>query len=202
MSPSNGRSAVNDRINLILDKMTELENDLHGELKQREERFQRRFVSSVEEFKKSAQEAQQRIESEASRLFRASFWRHVASVPFIYGMIVPLAFMDLALSIYQHVCFRLYSVPRVRRSDHFIIDRHYLDQLSAIDKLNCVYCGYGNGVFSYGREIISRTEQYWCPIKHAQKTRAESARYNEFLEYGDTDDYPEKRDAYRDDLQE
>jgi hypothetical protein len=28
---------------------------------------------------------------------------------------------------------------------------------------------YANGVFAYVREVGSRTEQYWCPIKHARR---------------------------------
>lgn len=48
-----------------------------------------------------------------------------------------------------------------------------LSYLNAIEKLNCVYCGYGNGVIAYGREIIARTEQFWCPIKHASKAAGE-----------------------------
>ena len=191
---------MNDRLTSILDRMSQLESEFHEELKSCEERFQQRFVANIDELKRTAQDAQQRIESKASKLFTVMFWRHLASLPFVYVMIVPLIFMDLMLTIYQQVCFRLYGVPRARRADHFIIDRQFLDNLNLVDKFNCIFCGYGNGVFSYGREIISKTEQYWCPIKHAQKTLAASARYNEFLEYGDTEEYHEKVAKYREDL--
>jgi hypothetical protein len=49
----------------------------------------------------------------------------------------------------------------------------------------CVYCGYANGVIAYARKIASRTEQYWCPIKHALRIRDPHVRYAQFLEYGD-----------------
>ena len=45
------------------------------------------------------------------------------------------------------------------------------------------------------REIAARTEQYWCPIKHAIRVRASHERYRRFLEYGDAR-------AYRDELAE
>ena len=93
--------------------------------------------------------------------------------------------MDIWISLYQWVCFRVYGVPRVRRQDYLIIDRHRLGYLNGIEKLNCVYCGYANGLFAYLREIAGRTEQYWCPIKHARKIRQPHSRYPRFLEYGD-----------------
>jgi hypothetical protein len=48
-------------------------------------------------------------------------------------------------------------------------DRRKLAYLNAIEKLNC---DYANGILTYAREIASRTEQFWCPIKHAAMPRA------------------------------
>jgi hypothetical protein len=90
----------------------------------------------------------------------------------IYSLGIPLALMDIWVTVYQHVCFRAYGIPRVKRSDYVIIDRNHLRYLNLIEALNCVYCGYANGVISYAREIASRTEQHWRPIKHALRTRA------------------------------
>jgi len=53
----------------------------------------------------------------------------------------------------------------------------------------CVYCGYANGLIAYVREIAARTEQYWCPIKHARPIPAPHARYRVFFEYGDARAY-------------
>jgi hypothetical protein len=50
----------------------------------------------------------------------------VISAPFIYGMIIPITLFDLAITLYQVICFRLYSIPRVKRSDLIVIDRHQL----------------------------------------------------------------------------
>jgi hypothetical protein len=73
----------------------------------------------------------------------------------------------------------------VRRSTYIVIDRQNLAYLNAIEKANCVYCGYANGVFAYVREIAGRTEQYWCPIKHVKRVRAPHIHYREFVDYGD-----------------
>jgi hypothetical protein len=96
---------------------------------------------------------------------------------------------DLSITLYQYICFSAYRVPRVRRRDYFVIDRYQLSYLNGIEKINCVYCGYGNGLMAYSREIVSRTEQYWCPIKHARRIRDAHARYERFAEYGDAMNY-------------
>jgi hypothetical protein len=114
---------------------------------------------------------------------------YLLSAPLIYGMIVPLMALDLTLTLFQHVCFRIYGIPRIRRADYLVIDRHRLAYLNWIEKLNCVYCGYGNQLIEYAREVIGRTEQYWCPIKHARRTPDPHRRTLQFFEYGDAESY-------------
>jgi hypothetical protein len=52
------------------------------------------------------------------------------------------------------------------------------------------------------REVAGRTEQYWCPIRHARRIRGAHPRYSEFVEYGDAEGYKRKliplRDALKD----
>ena len=40
-----------------------------------------------------------------------------------------------------------------------VIDRYALSYLNVIEKLNCVYCEYVNGLIAYVQEIAARTEQ-------------------------------------------
>lgn len=89
--------------------------------------------------------------------------------PVIYSLIIPFALVDLWASLYQAVCFRVYEVPQVPRGRYIILDRAGLPYLNALEKLYCAYCSYVSGVIAYVREIGSRTEQYWCPIKHARR---------------------------------
>ena len=77
--------------------------------------------------------------------------------------------------------------PRVRRADYIVFDRADLPYLNLVEKFNCFYCSYGNGVAAYTREIAARTEQYWCPIKHARRIRAAHDRYPKFFDYGDAE---------------
>ena len=109
----------------------------------------------------------------------------VLTAPIIYSLILPLVLLDLFVTLYQAVCFRVYGIAPVRRRDHVAIDRHHLAYLNALQQLNCVYCGYGNGVLSYAREIAARTEAYWCPIKHARRVADPHDLMAGFADYGD-----------------
>jgi hypothetical protein len=131
---------------------------------------------------------------------RSSDMLNVLSAPAIYVLIVPMAFYDLCLTIYQALCFRLYRIPRVDRSRYIAIDRHHLQYLNSIEKLNCTYCGYANGLLAYAAAITARTEQYWCPIKHAHKLLGVHKRYAKFLDYGDAAGYQRGLEAFREDV--
>ncbi|MEP2948358.1 MAG: hypothetical protein ABJP18_19045, partial [Lentilitoribacter sp.] len=103
------------------------------------------------------------------------------SAPFVYGMIIPIIFLDICLFIYQQTCFRMWNLPLVNRDDYVIVDRHKLAYLNGIEKLNCAYCGYGNGVFALATEIAARTEHYWCPIKHASCVLNPHQYYDDYV---------------------
>jgi len=117
--------------------------------------------------------------------------------PVIYLMIVPLLILDLCVSFYQAVCFPIYKIVKVRRADYIVFDRQHLGYLNWIEKFHCSYCAYGTGLVAYIREILARTEQYCCPIKHARKILGTHARYARFLDYGDASDYEARLEGFR-----
>lgn len=113
-------------------------------------------------------------------------FNHILGSPFIYAMIFPFFILDFFLEIYHQICFRLYGLPLVNRANYIVIDRHKLSYLEPIDKLNCVYCGYANGLLAYASEISAQTEKYWCGIKHAEYPGIVSPSHHEtFIQYGD-----------------
>ena len=111
------------------------------------------------------------------------------SAPIIYAVWLPFLWLDLCVTIYQTICFPIYGIPKVRRSDYLVFDRGMLPYLNLIERFNCFYCSYGNGIAAYTREVAARTEQYWCPIKHARRLQASHARYHDFFEHGDMEAY-------------
>jgi hypothetical protein len=90
----------------------------------------------------------------------------------------------------------------VRRADFIIFDRTHLHYLNFIEKFHCFYCEYANGLIAYTQEIIARTEQYFCPIKHARKVLGSHKRYAYFLDYGEAENYAAKLEAFRTSLAE
>lgn len=92
-----------------------------------------------------------------------SLLRHAVGAPFLYAIVFPLAALDVLVSLYQAVCFRLWRLPRVARRGHFKMDRHKLSYLTPLQRLNCMYCSYANGVLAFTTEVASRTEQYLVP---------------------------------------
>jgi hypothetical protein len=127
-------------------------------------------------------------------------WPVLLTMPLIYGMALPLFILDLSISLYQLGCFTAWGIARVKRREYVVIDRHRLGYLNPVQKLNCVFCGYGNGVIAYAREVTARTEQYWCPIKHALKVKGSHERYRAFQAYGDAEGYVASSGAYRERL--
>jgi hypothetical protein len=103
----------------------------------------------------------------------------------MYGMIIPLVLFDISIEIYQNVCFRLYGIKIVKRSDYIRIDRHKLSKLNAWEKINCAYCGYANGLLPYSVKIASETEKYWCGIKHKEYKGHIPEHHSEFADYED-----------------
>lgn len=119
-------------------------------------------------------------------------WRYFAAFPFIYAVIVPLVILDIVLEIYHRICFPLFGIPVVDRSRYIRIDRHKLSYLNVVEKVHCVYCGYGNGLMYYAWTILGRTEKYWCAIKHKRdEDFNEPPHHKDFIEYGDEKGYEE-----------
>ncbi len=114
------------------------------------------------------------------------------TAPAIYSLIVPLVLLDIFVSVYQTVCFPAYGIEKVKRADYLIFDRGHLAYLNALEKLNCAYCSYANGLIAYVREIAGRTEAYWCPIKHAKKAAGAHEKYLTFVAFGDADAYRQR----------
>ncbi len=123
------------------------------------------------------------------RYFRESSLLTVVTAPVIYAILIPTLLLDLFVSVYQRICFPVYQIPHVLRSDFVVMDRHRLGYLNYIERINCIYCSYVNGVIAFVREVASRTEQYWCPIKHARHVKGCHARQCMFCEYGDAEGF-------------
>lgn len=180
---------MTSRINQLLEEIRTLEEDLAEAIKTQELEFYYRLEGTRVRFEKAVKQAHKKLKVGSLAWLAQSSPRNLISAPIIYFMIIPFAVLDICVTIYQWTCFPLYRIARVKRSDHIAIDRHKLSYLNSLEKFNCVYCGYMNGLIAYTREIASRTEQYWCPVKHARKILDPHRRYHRFADFGDPQDH-------------
>jgi hypothetical protein len=184
----------------LISRLGQLEDEIERELQKTRSGWRYRIVSGRVRFAREVRLAHRRVRQSLPRFLRDSQLTNLLTAPVIYSMIVPVALLDFWISVYQRVCFPVYGIPRVRRSTYIVVDRHHLGYLNGIEKLNCIYCGYVNGVFAYVREVAGRTEQYWCPIRHASRVRSPHLQYRNFVEFGDAKGYHQQLPALREDL--
>jgi hypothetical protein len=190
------------RIDELLEHIARLEHELEAELNRARVQWRYRIEAGRVRFEHDVRLAHRRLRQSIPRFLRESRILNVLTAPVIYSMVVPIALLDLWISLYQAICFRAYGIARVRRSTYIVIDRQHLVYLNSIEKMNCVYCGYANGVFAYVREVAGRTEQYWCPIRHAKRVHAPHAHYRRFIDYGDAEGYRRRLIRLRNELSE
>jgi hypothetical protein len=177
------------RIDELIEQMRHLEGEMEAEYDRRRGDFYSVIDARRVRFSEGV--------AELHRASKIGLFRYVTGAkilswivaPIIYSIIVPLALMDLTLLVYQQTCFRVYRIERVKRSEYVVLDRGDLPYLNVLEQFNCFYCGYANGLMGYAREIAARTEQYFCPIKHARRILAAHDHYPGFFEYGDAESY-------------
>lgn len=188
---------MNERINQILARMAALEGELRSAVHEQESRMFFQLDGKRVEFERSVRAAHRKLRMNFFRWLVTNRPQNLVTGPLIYGMIVPLLMLDACVSFYQWACFPIYGIARVRRADYLVFDRRHLEYLNFIEKFHCTYCEYGNGLMSYMAEILARTEEYFCPIKHARKILGTHSRYNRFLAYGDAEAYEARLEQFR-----
>ncbi|MFA4942771.1 MAG: hypothetical protein WC564_04000 [Patescibacteria group bacterium] len=123
-------------------------------------------------------------------------WLHLISLPIIWLPLLAVILLDILGEIYHQICFPIYGLEKVKRSEYIqIVDRNKLQYLNFSEKLGCMYCGYVNGYLLYLKEIAGRTEKYWCGIMHQKKPgfRIQVSQVeNNFSPYGDQAEFEAK----------
>lgn len=188
---------MNEKVRLLLAQMAALEEDLRAAINEQEIGILFQIKGKRVEFEQSIREAHVRLKTGFLHWLVTYRPQNLITGPLIYGMIFPLAILDLFVTFYQASCFPIYQVEKVRRGDYIVFDRQRLEYLNFIEKFHCTYCAYGVGLIAYVSEIVARTEQYFCPIKHARTILGSHSRYAHFLAYGDAADYEARLEEFR-----
>ena len=174
----------------MLNQIALLEGDLRSVLHEQETHVLYQIKGKRIEFERTVKEAHRRLKRGLFRWLVADLPQNLLTAPIIYGMGIPLVLLDLCVTLFQAVCFPIYRIAKVRRSDYIVFDRRHLAYLNSIEKFHCTYC-------AYACEITARTEQYFCPIKHARKVLGSHSRYARFLAYWEAADYHGKLEQFR-----
>jgi hypothetical protein len=180
---------MNQKIGELITSIKVLEEELEAELGKRRDEFHFIVEQKRIRFAEEIIQVQKRFKTGIIRYMIEAHPLNIITAPVIYAGFLPFLFLDLFVTLYQTACFPVYGIPKVTRGDYMIFDRTDLPYLNPIEKFNCFYCSYANGVAAYTREIAARTEQYWCPVKHARRIIAAHSRYGRFFEFGDAESF-------------
>lgn len=176
---------MKSRISEILKDIENKKQELFLEYEKLMKKYDFSFERGKIVFSQKAKDYQTKFKIPLKKYAIPKSYKHIISMPFIYGMIIPGLILDVGLFIFQQTAFRLYGIPIVKRSEYIQFDRKHLNYLNLIQKINCLYCSYMNGLFSYAVEVGGRTEKYWCPIKAARKKKWWHDWEEYFADYGD-----------------
>jgi hypothetical protein len=185
------------KITMLLAEIGKLEDELEREFAARRAGLRFGIEAGRVAFEQEVLARHRQMQMRLRRYLADADALTMITAPVIYALIVPLLLLDLGATLYQSICFRVYGIARVRRRDYLVFDRRHLAYLNAMEKLNCGYCSYAVGLLAYVTEIASRTEQYWCPIKHARRVLGMHPRYGTFVDYGDAAAFQDQREEFR-----
>ena len=188
---------MNDHLDALLTRMNQLEKEILRELQKKETEFFYEVRKGKVRFTEEARARHKRLVKRFLAYLRGSTFWVLLTGPVIWSCLIPIALMDVVFSIYQALCFPIYGIPKVKRREHITLDRRHLAYLNWVERLNCEYCGYANGVLAYASEIAARSEQHWCPIKHALRMKSMHSRYRFFFDYGDAEHYRQQIEQVR-----
>ena len=191
---------MSDRIKEIIEEIETMKKKLGEEISKQEEYVNYEIRNGYIKFEEEMFDSQKQNMMHLWDWFREIPLLQLLSAPVVYMMIVPAIVLDIMLFIYHNVVSRVFKIKFGKRSDYIVFDRQYLGYLNVVEKLNCLYCAYFNGLMQYASSIAARTEFYFCPIKHAKKIAYKHEFYHTFLPYGDGNEYQKKLKELRKDL--
>jgi hypothetical protein len=180
---------MNEQIQQLMDKISVLEADLEAEIARNHAELRLGIEKGRILFEEEVLRRHRELKTSLTKYILNARPLVVLTAPVIYSLIFPLVLLDLCVSIYHAICFPAYGLAKVRRRDYLAFDREHLAYLNGLEKLNCAYCSYANGLIAFVREVAGRTERHWCPIKHAKRAIGAHPYYGQFADFGDAARY-------------
>jgi len=191
-----------NKLEELIEQIKNLEQELLQELQQKQDEYFYIIKGKRVRFEEETRRYHRTLVTNIHTYLAEASILNILTFPIIWLCLVPALFLDIVVSIYHSICFRIYGIPRVKRSDYIVIDHQNLAYLNWIEKMNCIYCSYFNGLIAWIQEIGARSEQYWCPIKHARKLSSIHGRYHKFISYGDSNNFQQRYEQVRRDFED
>ncbi len=119
-----------------LERIMELEKELEQEIKKKNREIIKSYETQKIRFEKSIRKQQEKYKVHLLKYVFSERLRSVIVTPIIYSMVIPISIFDASIFIYQHITFRVYGTPIVKRKEYFVIDRHHLGYLNILEKFN------------------------------------------------------------------
>ncbi|RRS29883.1 MAG: hypothetical protein P794_09555 [Epsilonproteobacteria bacterium (ex Lamellibrachia satsuma)] len=191
---------MSDKIREMMEEIEEMKQKLREEIEEQEKHINYEIKNGYVIFEKEVLARQKENMENLWEWFSEIPLSQLLSSPVVYAMAIPAILLDIMLFIYQNVVSRVFKIDFVKRSDYIVFDRQYLGYLNVVEKFNCMFCSYFNGLMYYASAIASRTELYFCPIKHAKKIAYDHEYFDAYLTYGYGDEYQKKLKELREKL--
>ena len=191
---------MNEKLNVLFARIKKLEDEVLAEIREGRQKLGYEVRGRRVRFKEAILVKHRRIAKSLARYLREAKFFSIVTAPVIWFCIFPVLFLHAVAVVYQFICFPIYGIPKVCRRDYIVMDRRRLRYLNSMERFNCLYCEYVNGLLAYVQEIAGRSEQNWCPIKHALNLKTRHSRYQHFLDYGDAEQFRQRIEQVRRDF--
>ncbi len=183
---------MTDRVSKLVERINALEAELEEEFENRRKQFKYSVEQHKIVFGHDIERQHEKLKRRLLPYIIGARPLMFLTAPIIYSVMIPFVLLDVFVTIYQVICFPVYQIGKVQRANYISFDRNQLSYLNGLEKLNCMYCSYGNGLLAYASEVAAQTEKHWCPIKHAKRMEGVHRHYAEFFEFGDAEGYRKK----------
>lgn len=130
---------MKDKLDSLLEQMRLLEREVWGGMKRKEQESFYEVSQGKVRFTAEALARHMKLSKRFASYIRGSSFRVLATTPVIWACLIPVALIDLAMTVYQAICFPIYGIPKVNRHDYIMLDRRRLVYLNWTEKLNCEY---------------------------------------------------------------
>ena len=117
------KDALGEILEQLCATQRELDREIDRLLTEGREQFRYTLERGRVVFERGMQNLHRQRRKGLLRYLRDTPITFILSAPLIYGMLVPYVILDLSVTVFQHICFRIYGIPRVRRGDFLVIDR-------------------------------------------------------------------------------